>query len=53
MGFQNGNDNGQMQSNADKNVKSAQRTSTTSKLSNDTTKCQYERLSKSEKGKGE
>lgn len=46
MGFQNGNDNGQMQANADKNSKSAQCTSNISKQAQNTSKCQYERLGK-------
>lgn len=45
MGFQNGNDNGQMQSNVDKNSKASQRTSKISELCESTSKCQYERLS--------
>ena len=44
--YQNMNDNGQMQANVDKNAKSTGRTSKTSELCNSTSKCQYERLSK-------
>ena len=53
MGFQNGNDNGQMQANADKNSSSAQRTSNVSRLAKNTTHCQYGRLGKTGKKEGE
>ncbi len=52
MGFQNGNDNGQMQANADKNTASSQRTKNTARLAQDTSKCQYERLNGSGKAVG-
>lgn len=52
MGYQNGNDNGQMQANTDKNNKSIGRTSNVSRLAEDTTKCQYGRLSNTKTDKG-
>ncbi len=52
MGYQKMNDNGQMQANADKNVSAAQRTSNVSRLAQDTSKCQYERLSNTTPDKG-
>jgi hypothetical protein len=53
MGFQNGNDNSQEDFNIKRDASSRQRTSVTSKLSQDTSKCQYERLSKTGKTDGE
>lgn len=44
MGYQNGNDNGQMQGNVDKNSASTHRTSKTEELCNSTSKAQYKRL---------
>lgn len=44
MGYQNGNDNGQMQANVDKNSASTGRTKNTARLAQNTSKCQYERL---------
>lgn len=53
MGFQNGNDNSQSPANQSANASAAQRTSVVSRLAQDTTKCQYERLSKTGKTDGE
>ncbi len=56
MGYQNGNDNSQEEYNLKADASSRQRTSVTSKWSNNTSKCQYERLSQTgplSGGKGE
>lgn len=56
MGNQNGNDNSAFEKNSKAQAGAQQRTSMTTKLSNDTSKCQYERLSKTgplSGGKGE
>jgi hypothetical protein len=45
MGYQNLNDNSQQSYNEKKLPAAQQRTSETERLSNDTCKCQYERLS--------
>lgn len=47
MGYQNMNDNGQMQANVDRNAKSSQRLSNTARLAQDTTHAQYKRLTDS------
>ena len=53
MGFQGKCRTEEMDNNASKRSASAQRTSKVSELSNSTSKCQYERLSKTGKLTGE
>lgn len=53
MNSTHGNDNSQQPANQSANASSAQRTSMVSKLANDTSKCQYGRLSQTGKTDGE
>lgn len=53
MGYQNGNDNSGWEHNRKADASSRQRTSTTSKEAQNTTKCQYKRLSQTGKTDGE
>lgn len=53
MGYQSGCDTSGEAANEKAQASAQQRTSTVSKLAEDTTHCQYERLSKSSKKEGE
>lgn len=53
MGYKNGNDNSQESYNESSDKSSRQRTSMTEKCCKETSKCQYERLSHTEKMEGE